>query len=148
MGSKWFDIWWKVLFATNIILIIFGLVIYIIGLIPETTAIFIESFTSEISFKSIRSSIRNFLQLSTAVLGATILSWGIVIIFLTLYPIKNKQKWGLYAIGVSISIWYVFDTIASITFKNLTNILLNTIVLILIGIPLICLNFAKDWEKK
>jgi hypothetical protein len=71
------------------------------------------------------------------VLGSTILGWGILMYFITHYPYKNKQKWAWNCIFMSMLCWYLIDTTLSINFQVMFNALFNTVLFILVIIPLL-----------
>jgi hypothetical protein len=73
-----------------------------------------------------------------ALLGATMMGWGITLAFLAHYPFRRREAWAWWAVAVGMGGWYVVDTSASLAFGVTFNAVFNTVLLVLIGgLPLI-----------
>ena len=73
-----------------------------------------------------------------ALLGATMLGWGITLAYLAHVPFRRRERWAWWAVALGMGSWYVIDTSASLAFGVTFNALFNTALLVLIGgLPLI-----------
>lgn len=72
----------------------------------------------------------------TGVLGATVSGWGSMIVFLALFPFKNRESWAWKCLAISMMIWYIGDTAISAYYHVTSNVMLNTILLLIVGLPL------------
>jgi hypothetical protein len=71
------------------------------------------------------------------VLGAVIAGWGTLIAFWAYYPFKMRELWAWNGLASATVIWYVADTALSAIYGVMFNIVFNTIILFLLGLPLI-----------
>ncbi len=71
------------------------------------------------------------------VLGATVLGWGILMAFLVYYPFKAREKWAWNSLAVSITVWFIADTTISSFYSATFNVVFNTILLLLVVVPLL-----------
>jgi len=69
--------------------------------------------------------------------GATVMGWGITMIFIAWFPFRRRERWAWICVIVSVTFWYLLDTSISLWFGVTINVLLNTTILILVLIPLI-----------
>ena len=72
------------------------------------------------------------------VLGATMAGWGIILIFISSGPFKKREKWSWNCLAAGFAVWFVFDTAVSAIHHALFNVVFNTILLLIIAIPLAC----------
>jgi len=68
--------------------------------------------------------------------GATVVGWGILVIFIALYPFKQRERWAWNALLVAVGAWYLLDTGISLYFGVTFNAIFNTLLLALAGLPL------------
>lgn len=68
--------------------------------------------------------------------GATIAGWGVTVAFLAAEPLRRREAWAWRAIAVSTAVCYVFDTGLSIAHGVVINVAFNTVVLVLVAVPL------------
>ena len=60
-----------------------------------------------------------------AVLGATIASWALALLFVVRHALEKKERWAFACIAASVVVWFVPDTIASIAFGVVPNAVFN-----------------------
>ena len=72
------------------------------------------------------------------------IAWALFIVFVASSPFKRKEKWSWYCLTSCISVWFVIDTLFSISFKVYLNTLNNCIFYVLLMLPLI---FTKKHFK-
>lgn len=70
------------------------------------------------------------------ILGATIAGWGLLMIFVIRSPFKEGQRWAWRALAVSFGFWYLLDTFLSAFYGVYFNVWFNTVLLILVALPL------------
>jgi hypothetical protein len=69
--------------------------------------------------------------------GATVMGWGITMVFVAWFPFGLRQRWAWFCVLVSVVFWYLLDTGVSLWFGVIINVLLNSIILVLVLIPLV-----------
>ena len=69
--------------------------------------------------------------------GATVAGWGIFLSFVAYFPFKQREKWASSCLVVGLGVWFVLDTAISWNYGVVFNVLFNTVVLFIIGIPLV-----------
>ncbi len=73
-----------------------------------------------------------------AVLGATIIGFHVLMIFISEYAFKKREKWSYYALWTGLMSWFLIDTTISAAYGAFYNILMiNVMALILIAVPLL-----------
>jgi hypothetical protein len=132
------DFWTNWLLAVAIVLVLFGL----------SLCFFNQSLLFEVLFNSNIDPVfwgLNFVPLSSvsfqrwvyAVLGATVAGWGVFLAFLANSPFRRKEKWAWNCILAGMLTWYLPDTILSMQFGVVFNAAFNSILLILVLLPLV-----------
>ena len=85
---------------------------------------------------------RQFQVWAYSVTFATMAGWGTAVAFVAANAFASRQSWAWLAIAASLAIWYPLDTGRSLYHRVYANALLNTALLILVGIPL-ALTFGE-----
>jgi hypothetical protein len=70
------------------------------------------------------------------VLGATMAGWGVFFVFLTQVPFRRKERWAWNCLALGLLVWYVPDTILSLASGVTFNAVFNTVLLVLVALPL------------
>ena len=143
---KNFNFWQKWLFIVGIYLAVFGLVLAFFN----QTQLMDSAFNNQINpafwnDEGIPENTVLFQSWIYGVLGATVSGWGIFIAFLAYYPFKAHEKWAWNCIAVGIATWFIADTAISVFYQVTFNVMFNTVLLLLVGIPL--LFTRKDFSK-
>ncbi len=133
-----FSFWQKWLFSVAIIVIIFGLALAFFN----QTALFDTLFNNQInpvfwSASQVNANTSAFQGWIYGVLGSTVAGWGVLIAFIAYYPFKRKEKWAWNCLAVGVGLWFVADTAISLCSRVYFNALFNTMLLVLIALPLI-----------
>lgn len=71
------------------------------------------------------------------VLGATLAGWGTFLAFMAHYPFKQKEKWAWKCLLAGVLVWYLPDTFISLQFGVYFNAVGNTVLFILLMLPLL-----------
>ena len=138
---KSYKFWWSILLIDCIIIPVFGFLIYVGELIPNSGGLL---SSTGLGYSGNDPQAHSFISFVIAVLGAAIIGWGCTMLFITWYPLKKKEKWAWNAMIITIFLWYIPDTSASIYFLVWPNVVLNTILLLMIVLPLIGLKFTNE----
>ncbi|MBN2350875.1 MAG: hypothetical protein JXJ22_18705 [Bacteroidales bacterium] len=82
------------------------------------------------------------------VTGAVMAGWGIMLFCLITNAFRDLSLWSWYCILVSLLVWYVADTLTSALYKVTFNVVLNTVLLIIIFLPLVLTRKYFSNKKK
>lgn len=75
--------------------------------------------------------------------GATVAGWGITAAFVVRYALPRREPWAWWALVAGIGVWYVIDTAISALSGVWINVALNSVLLIVFGVPLAA--GARHW---
>ncbi len=133
-----FNFWQKWLLITSIFLITFGFGLAFFN----HTGFFNQIFNDQINpafwgHTQIDGTITHFQGWIYGVLGATVAGWGVMMLFLILYPFKARERWAWSAAAFNIGLWFVVDTAVSLAYGVLYNAAFNILLLIVFTLPLI-----------
>jgi hypothetical protein len=70
------------------------------------------------------------------IFGATMAGWGVFLVYMARYPFQMRERWAWNCILQGLLLWYLLDTGISVYFGVVFNAILNTIILILLLLPL------------
>ena len=126
----------KVLLTLSIVIILFGSFIALLN----TTSLF-APFGDEFDkafFASggITDPERQFQQWTYGVVGATMVGWGIFMLFIIRYAFPERKRWAWSCFLTGIVTWYVIDSGISAYHGVGANVILNTVILVLTMVPL------------
>ncbi|HDL18368.1 MAG TPA: hypothetical protein ENH29_04885 [Bacteroidetes bacterium] len=71
------------------------------------------------------------------VLGATLSGWSVFLIFVIHYPFRERQKWAWNCVAFSITVWFLLDTIVTLQYHVLFNLLFNVMLFLEMSVPLL-----------
>lgn len=133
-----FNFWQKWFFITALIIIVLGLGLAFLG----QTTIFNCLINNQINnafygTPQIPEDAFKYQRFIYGVLGAVVAGWGIVLAFIAQHPFKKKEKWVWKSIILGASFWFITDTGFSVYYKAYNNALMNTLLFIIIVLPLI-----------
>lgn len=77
-----------------------------------------------------------YVSLSHAVLGSTMVGWGVALFYVTRELISRGSRHGWNVVALSVAAWFVPDTTYSLLSGYWQNAVLNTVFLVLFAIPL------------
>lgn len=143
---KNFNFWQKWLLIVGIYLAVFGLILSFFN----QTQLMDFAFNNQIDpvfwqAERIPENAVSFQNWIYGVLGATVSGWGIFMAFLAYYPFKAREKWAWNCIATGVAIWFIADTAISAFYQVTFNVVFNTVLLLLVGIPL--LFTRKDFSE-
>jgi hypothetical protein len=127
--------WWRWLLVANAGVFLFGLAFI---LLPDVMYNFFDLVlfwdgTPKISFTADTTS---FLKFAYGVLGAVMIGWAISLYYILLVPFRRGEWEAWLGVTLSMTVWYVVDSIWSVATGFYENALLNTGFFVLFIIPL------------
>jgi len=146
MNDQRFKFWQKWLTYANVLTVGVGLLVAFAG-----NSIFFElhnDYTREIFFDDSNFSpkvlaMKNWLF---GIIGGTIVGFHILMIMISEYAFKDRQRWAFRAIWYGLLTWFFIDSSISFYYRTVHNIvIINLVALLLIGLPLIMT--AKAFTK-
>lgn len=89
---------------------------------------------------------QGYIRFAHGILGAVMAGWMLAIILLARGPFVAGERYAWEAIAWPLSGWYLIDTCFSLAHGVWGNVLLNTALAVLFGVPLIASrrHFAKQ----
>lgn len=68
--------------------------------------------------------------------GATLVGWGIVMVFVVRGPFSAREAWAWRAIALGTGAWFVLDTGVSLAHGVIPNVIFNVVAMALVVVPL------------
>jgi len=140
-------IWDRWLMLVGWLLVVFGL---LLGFLNQTH-LFDLAFNRQIDSVfwpngTAVESIEKFQAWIYGVLGFTVSGWGVFVIFLARHPFSKRERWARNCIFVGITLWYITDTAISLYFGVIFNAVFNTVLAVLVYVPLVATRgeFGND----
>jgi hypothetical protein len=117
-SSRSFTFWQKWLVIINCIAIIMGFFLPFVSTVDFIAEGYnhalAEAFFAQ---KTLHEDVFVYNQWVWAMLGAVIMGWSICMLFIALYPFKNRDKWAWWCIGVSLIVTFIVDIGFSVYFN-------------------------------
>ena len=138
MTKPSFRFWQKWLTWANVMTLGVGLLVAFAG-----NSIFFEihnGYTIEVFFQGqdFSAEVLNFKNWLFGIIGGTIVGFHLLMIFISEYAFKKKEKWAYWALWAGLLSWFVIDSGISVWYGAIHNlVLINLVALVLIGLPLI-----------
>lgn len=133
-----FSFWQKWLVIVSIYHVLFGVLLAFFSQLPLLDALLNQYFDPVFwPDNQISAGTLQYKAWVSAVLGAVISSWGLLIAFISWYPFRLREKWAWNTIAVAIIFWFVIDTGCSLYYDVTANAVFNLFTLILFALPLL-----------
>ncbi len=134
---SYYRIWRYWLLAVSVFIIAFGTIMALLN----TTVVF-AFFNDQINpvfwgLNPVPSPAQAFQAWVYGAWGATVMGWGVTMLFIAWFPFASREQWAWYCVLVSVILWYLLDTGISFWYGVMVNVVLNTTILILVIIPLV-----------
>ena len=71
-----------------------------------------------------------------SIFGPTLSAWAAALLYVALKPFKAGEPWAWHCMAVSLAIWFVPDTVFSVTNGIWTNVLFIMVGFIMVALPL------------
>jgi len=136
------DFWRRWLIADSLLILSLGAFLISMSAMPNPAG---DPFTSPFWKEGVTDGARGFYAWAFGVWGATLAGWGTTLLFIALYPLKKREAWAFNCLAVSIAVWYPVDTYISLYFGVVLNGVLNTVLLLLVLVPLLAVR--KDLKR-
>lgn len=78
-----------------------------------------------------------FRDFAMALLGATMASWAVALLFVAAVPFARGERWSWWCLSLSLLAWFPVDTGLSLAHGVGVNALFNLGALAMVGIPLV-----------
>lgn len=146
MDDKKFSFWQKWLTYANVMTVGVGFLCAFAG-----NSIFFDAhnhYTKEVFFAGQEFSpeilaLKNWLF---GIIGGTIVGFHILMIFISEYAFKKREKWAYYAMWTGLISWFLIDSGISVYYGAIHNlVIINIVALVAIGVPLVAT--AKSFFK-
>ncbi|MFZ5908582.1 MAG: hypothetical protein ACOYYU_01030 [Chloroflexota bacterium] len=147
---KAFDFWQKWLFTTSVIVAVFGLALAFFNHTPLFDALFNDHIDPQFwGGAALTPESLLFQRWIYGVLGATVAGWGVLLAFLARTAFRKRERWAWNGIAGSMLLWYLLDTAISLQFRVTFNAAFNTLLLVLVALPLAFTRryFSPDSSK-
>jgi hypothetical protein len=133
-----FTFWRNWLLGLGVFLVVFGIATAFLNQTPLFDILF-NNQIDPIFFPEggITPQILAFQQWVYGVLGATVLGWGIFIVFIVYYPFRIGERWVWNCLAAGVTSWFIIDTAISVYFRVIFNAVFNILLFILVLLPLI-----------
>lgn len=133
-----FNFWQKWMTYVNIMMVIIGVVV---AFANET---FLFSYYDTLTTKNVLNGqemdmeTRNLKMWLFGIIGGSIVGFHLLIVFVSEFAFKKKERWAYWAILLSVLLWFIIDSSISVVYGAFHNVLLvNLFAIILVGLPLI-----------
>jgi hypothetical protein len=127
--------WWRWLVAVTAGVFVLGLgLILVPGLAEEFFALLFYYSPGGIS--AFGPEATTYIWLAHAVIGATMIGWSVVLLFILLGPFREGSRGAWFAVAASIAAWFVPDTVFSLWSGFWQNAVLNLVLGSLFAVPL------------
>lgn len=134
---KRFEFWQKWLLSVGILLILFGLAMAFFNQSPVFDLLFNRQIDPLFWAGGVLpTQAQAFQRWIYGVLGATIAGWGVFAAFVAQHPFRKREKWAWNCTALGVGLWFLVDTGLSLNSGVGFNAAFNTILLILIFLPL------------
>jgi hypothetical protein len=80
---------------------------------------------------------RKFQTWSYSVTFATMAGWGLLVVMIVANAFASRQAWAWWSIAGSLALWFPLDTGRSLYHRVYANVALNSLLLVILAIPLI-----------
>lgn len=132
-----FEFWQRWLLGLGIAISIFGLYMALFSGTPLFALFNRQIDPAFWGANAVDAPAKQFQQWIYGAWGATIVGWGIVLVYIARYPFKRKERWSWNGLVFGLLAWFVLDTSLSVLYRVYFNAAFNTMLLILAGLPVL-----------
>jgi hypothetical protein len=117
--------WWRWLLIVNAGVLLFGLGFIVV---PDLMYNFFDlvlfwDATPKISFNP---EVIGYIKFAYGVLGAVMIGWAISLYYILLVPFRRGEREAWLGVTLSVTVWYVVDSVWSVATGFYENAILNT----------------------
>jgi hypothetical protein len=130
-----FSFWCRWLWIASLVLIVFGIAM---ALLNRTIAFSTMNRSIDPVFwpAGLPDAVTAFQGWVYGAWGATVIGWGVMTAALVRFAFPRREAWAWWAMVAGIGAWYVVDTAISAAHGVWVNVVLNTVLMVMFGIPL------------
>ena len=138
MTHKQFSFWQKWLTYANVMTVGVGLIVAFAG-----NSLLLEihnTYTRQVFFDNqpFSTEVLVFKNWLFGIIGGTIVGFHILMIMISEFAFKRKERWAYKALWLGLLSWFLIDSTVSYYYDAVYNIvLINLVALVLIGVPLV-----------
>ena len=133
-----FNFWQKWLLVIGVLLAVFGIDMVLFRNSPVFNSLFGQQINSIFwPVGEVTAATLSFQGWVYGILGATVAGWGICLAFIAHVPFRRREMWAWNCLALTLTVWYVLDTAVSLIHGVTFNAVFNTIVFVLMVLPLI-----------
>jgi len=141
-----FSFWRRWLFVVSLILALFGVVMALLNVL-------FDLFNSQIDpvfwgAAGIPADTARFQRWIYGILGATVAGWAVSLAFIAHYRFKARERWAWNSMAAGLLVWYLLDTSISLVFGVSFNAIFNTVLLVLVALPLAFTRKHCDQQRE
>jgi hypothetical protein len=126
--------WWRGLVFAIAFTVLFGLAMVYL---PAPTQWYFNSLIFARADSPFDADSTRYIVFSFGIIGAVIAGWGVALLGLVWVPIRRGERWALTAFTASFALWFLVDSIFSITSGYWQNAVSNLAFLVLFAVPLV-----------
>lgn len=143
-----FKFWQRWLQAISIIIIAFGTVIALLSWSP-VFSIFNGLVNGTFWPGALPDkSTQGFELWVYGMLGATMVGWGMFLAYIVRHPFARKEAWSRDCIFAGVAAWFIIDTAVSAYVAAYFNVVINVMLAVLIGLPLLATRGSFPNDRK
>jgi len=137
--------WWRWLAAVTLGVMLFGMSMMLApGGARQLYSLLLYSSSQRIS--AFEGPALAYITLVHGVLGAVMFGWGVALLLVLFGPFRRGEREGWLTLAISLTAWFVPDTVFSLWSGFWQNAVLNLILVALFAIPLAATYKAFDVE--
>jgi hypothetical protein len=141
-----FDFWRRWLALVSWALVVFGLGLALFNQAPLFDLMFNDRINPAFwRGGTITPEAKGFQQWIYGVLGAVLAGWAVLMALLVKHAFSLKERWVWRSLALGIGVWFVVDSVLSLYFGVAFNALINLLLLLALGVPLVATrkHFAR-----
>lgn len=82
------------------------------------------------------ASLGAYQTFALGVMGGLTAGWGVTGLFVAWFGVGHQQRWAWWALAEGVTVWFVLDTGLCLWLGVTTNVLFNTVLAVLLAVPL------------
>ncbi len=131
-----FSFWQRWLFILGVAVSVFGVMMALLSGTP-----LFDVFNRQIDpafwgGQAVDRATKQFQHWLYGAWGATIAGWGITLTYMARYAFSRKERWARNGLIFGLLVWFLLDTSLSAFYGVYFNVVFNTTLLLLAGLPI------------
>jgi hypothetical protein len=126
--------WWRMLVFATGFTVIFGLAMVYL---PGPTQWYFNSLIFAQTDNPFDAGANRYIIFAFGIIGAVIVGWGVALMGIILKPLRQGERWAWWVLALSVNVWFVVDSVLSITSGYWQNAVSNLAFYVLFAVPLL-----------